>query len=169
MLGSRLKHKLPTKATKFAGPCPGRVRSWPLNLKSDKKHKQQQSHWSNDSATVGVFVELLNCCCWLFSCCLLFEQSLNLGGAVREPWATTIGHCFTFGGTFCSVGFLALTVSTKTHIYQQTGPKNDSQIHPKPGPGRIRCWFSAPSVCDGMPNVLNRLTVSACSNTQKKT
>ena len=141
---------------KFAGPCPGRVRSWPLNLKSNKKHKQQQSNWSNDSAIVGVFVELLNCCCLLFNCCLLFKQSLTLGGAVWEPWATTIVPCFTFGGTFFSVGFLALTFSTKTHICHQTGSQNDSQIHPKPGPGPIRCWFPAPSVFDGLRSVFNR-------------
>ena len=46
--------------------------------------------------------------------------------------------------------------STKTHICHQLGLPNDSQIHPKPGPGPIRCWFSAPSVFDSLRSVFDR-------------
>ena len=152
----------------FAGPCPGRVRSWPLNLKSNKKHKQQQSHWSNDSAIVGVFVELLNCCCFLLNYCLLFKQSLTLGGAVREPWATTIVPCFTFGGTFFSVGFLALTFSTKTHICHQTGPKMTHKSIPNLAPDLFVVDFLHPLFLMACAVFLIDFTVSACSKTHTK-
>ena len=115
-----------------------------LKLKSNKRQKQKQLNWRNqtrnkhnnsrtEATTLQLFVffvKLLNCCSLLFNCCLLLKQSLTLGGAVREPWDTTVAGRFTAGGTFFSNRFRALTFSTTEQLCHQIdlhyGPKRKS-------------------------------------------
>ena len=160
----------------FAGPCPGRVRSWPLILKSNKKQKQHHFEFEikqNTKITSQIEATTLQLLVFVLSCwivvvyCSIVVQSLTLGRAVWEPWATTIVGSFTFGGTFFSVGFLALTFSTKKHICHQTDPQKDPKIDPKPGPGPIFVDFVHPLFLMACAVFLIDFTASTCSKTHK--
>ena len=129
--------------------------------------KTNKSNWSNNSAIVSVCVELLNCCCLLFNCCLLLKQSLTLGGAVQEPWDTTIVTCFHFGGSVCLTVFSHSFVQQQKHICHQTDPQKDPQIDPKPGPGPILFDFLHPLFLMACAVFLIDVTASTCSKTHK--
>ena len=114
---------------------------------------------------------LLNCCLLLLLLVqLLFitQTIFDFRGAVREPWDMTVWSCFTFRGYLFSACFLALIFSTKNHICRQLDPKNDSQIHPKPGPGPIFFDFLHSLFLLPCAMFLMVFTVPTCSKTHKK-
>ena len=91
-----------------------------------------------------------------------------MGGAVQEPRDLPIGSCFTVGGTFFSVCFLALTFSTRKHICHQIDPQKNSKIHSKPGPGPILFDFLHTLLLLPCAMFLIDFTVPICSKTHHK-
>jgi len=159
---------------KFAEPCSGRVRSLALSLKSNKKQTQhhfefeieqntktttvelkksnkkqtqQQSNWSNDSAIVSVFVELLNCCSFLFNYCLLLRKSLTLGGLSRSPGTCPSPPVSLFGGTFFHSVFLHSFFQQKTTFVTNWTPKMTPKFIPNLALDLFCCIFSTRSFC----------------------
>jgi hypothetical protein len=105
----------------------------------------------------------------LFAQLLFITQTIfDFRGAVQEPWDTTVCSCFTFRGHLFSACFLALIFSTKNHICHELDPKNDSQIHPKPGPGPIVFDFLHTQFLLPCAVFLIAFTVPACSKTHNK-
>ena len=122
---------------KFKGHDLTRPGQGPANLKSNKN---KNNNSQTEATTLQLLVFLLSC--WIVVVyCSIVVQSLTLGRAVWEPWATTITPTFTFGVPCFSVCFLALIFSTKKHIFHKSDLQKDSQIHPKPGPVPIFADF----------------------------
>ena len=133
----------------------------------EHKHKQQQSNRSNDSAIVCFFVDLLNCCYFLFNYCLLLRKSLTLGGC---PGALGPAHRDLFH--FSGVPFF--TLFSCTHFFDKKRHLSPTG-HPKWLPNSSQTWlwtyfvwFSAHTVFAALRSVFDRFHCSHLfKNTQK--
>ena len=138
---------------------------------SKNRTRNKHNNSRTEATTLQLLVFLLNCCLLLLLLVqLLFitQTIFDFSGAVREPWDMTVSSCFTFRGYLFSACFLALIFSTKNHICRQLDPKNDSKIHPKPGPGPIFFDFLHSLFLLPCAVFLMVFTVPTCSKTLKK-
>ena len=145
---------------------------------SKNRTRSKHNNSRTEATTLQLLVFLLTCClllfivvyccCFLFNCCLLLRQSLTLAGLSGSPGTWPSPLVSLFGGTFFQLVFLHSFFRQKNHICRQLDPKNDSKIHPKPGPGPIFFDFLHSLFLLPCAVFLMVFTVPTCSKTLKK-